>query len=456
MIATLVVVRRARRRCRGWRCCWPGARSPAARCSSPCSCRSCCASRRTCASRSTSASAHVRTVVAQLRAGVHQPRRRAGQRVHRRAAREPAADRRRHRAVQRAAALHAAGQPVRHVGLRGGAAGDVGRRGVDAAGTKRCGARLDAGLRQIAFFVVPSAMAFLALGDVIAAALLQTGRFRHDDAVYVWGILAGSAVGLLASTLGRLYSSTYYALRDTRTPLRYALVRVVLTTVLGYLFAIPLPRWLGVRAAVGRRRADRVGRRRRLGRDAAAAPHAERAHRPDRAAGGLRRQAVGRGGWRAPRSRGPSSSRCRGSIRSSPRCSCSGPTASCSSRRRSRSASAKPRSRSTARRDRRHLYVAPLRCLAARLKPCPRTSMRGREEDAMRRKHARRRTGQGFLQKHGLSLAVGRHPAHVARAVPAVDPDDALGAFYGNATGGLARHARHRRRHEVPVRDRIG
>ena len=106
--------------------------------------------------------------------------------------------------------------------------------------------RLDAGLRRIAFFVVPSAMAFLALGDVLVAALLQTGRFRHQDAVYVWAILAGSAVGLLASTLGRLYSSTYYALRDTRTPLRFAIVRVVLTTVLGYLFAIPLPRLLGI------------------------------------------------------------------------------------------------------------------------------------------------------------------------------------------------------------------
>jgi putative peptidoglycan lipid II flippase len=106
--------------------------------------------------------------------------------------------------------------------------------------------RLDAGLRQIAFFVIPSAMAFLALGDVVAAALLQTGRFRREDAVYVWGILAGSAVGLLASTLGRLYSSTYYALRDTRTPLRFAMVRVVLTTILGYLFAIPLPRWFGL------------------------------------------------------------------------------------------------------------------------------------------------------------------------------------------------------------------
>ena len=117
---------------------------------------------------------------------------------------------------------------------------------ADAEGTVALRARLDSGLRRIAFFVVPSAMAFLALGDVVAAALLQTGRFTHDDAVRVWAILAGSAVGLLASTLGRLYSSTYYALRDTRTPLQYAIVRVVLTTVLGYLFAFPLPRLLGI------------------------------------------------------------------------------------------------------------------------------------------------------------------------------------------------------------------
>jgi putative peptidoglycan lipid II flippase len=40
-------------------------------------------------------------------------------------------------------------------------------------------------------------------------------------------------------------------LRDTRTPLRYALVRVALTTVLGYVFAIPLPRWLGIASVWG-------------------------------------------------------------------------------------------------------------------------------------------------------------------------------------------------------------
>jgi putative peptidoglycan lipid II flippase len=106
--------------------------------------------------------------------------------------------------------------------------------------------RLNSGLRQIAFFIVPSAMGFLALGGVISAALFENGLFSPQDSVYVWGILAGSAVGLLASTLGRLYSSTYYALRDTRTPLRFAVIRVALTAALGYLCAIPLPKWLGL------------------------------------------------------------------------------------------------------------------------------------------------------------------------------------------------------------------
>jgi putative peptidoglycan lipid II flippase len=129
----------------------------------------------------------------------------------------------------------------------------AGALGADPSAAGAIRLRLNSGLRQIAFFVVPSAVAFIALGDVVAAALFETktGRFTHSDSVYVWGILAGSGVGLLASTLGRLYSSTYYALRDTRTPLRYALVRVALTTILGYLFAIQLPRALGLSVAWG-------------------------------------------------------------------------------------------------------------------------------------------------------------------------------------------------------------
>ena len=111
--------------------------------------------------------------------------------------------------------------------------------------------RLNAGLRQIAFFIVPSAVGFLALGDVMIGVLYQTGRFTRADTLYVWGILAGSSVGLLASTLGRLYSSTYYALHDTRTPLLFAVARVLLGIALGYSFALLLPAALGIDARFG-------------------------------------------------------------------------------------------------------------------------------------------------------------------------------------------------------------
>jgi putative peptidoglycan lipid II flippase len=106
--------------------------------------------------------------------------------------------------------------------------------------------RIAASTRRVGFFVVPSAVGFIALGDVIAAAIYQTGEFSHADSVYVWGILAGSGVGLVASTVGRLYSSAYYALRDTRTPVNFAIVRVILTTALGYLCSQKLPALLGM------------------------------------------------------------------------------------------------------------------------------------------------------------------------------------------------------------------
>jgi len=106
--------------------------------------------------------------------------------------------------------------------------------------------RLQDGLERLAFFVVPSAVALLFLGDVIAAGLYQHGRFTASDTRYTWGILAAASVGLVASTMGRLYSSAFYALRDTRTPLRFAIVRVLLAGGGGWACAMYLPAALGV------------------------------------------------------------------------------------------------------------------------------------------------------------------------------------------------------------------
>jgi putative peptidoglycan lipid II flippase len=100
--------------------------------------------------------------------------------------------------------------------------------------------RLSAGLRQIALFVVPSAIGFVVLGDIIVAALYETGGFVRADTLLVWLILAGYSVGLLASTATRLYASAYYAMKDTRTPAKIALARVLIAAVIGATLMVSL------------------------------------------------------------------------------------------------------------------------------------------------------------------------------------------------------------------------
>ncbi len=113
-------------------------------------------------------------------------------------------------------------------------------------------ARTNASLERIAFFVIPSFVAFAALGDSIVAALFQTGEFDRADTLLVYLTLIGFSIGLVASTGTRLFSSTFYALRDTRTPARFAIVRVTLAAVLGFLLMVqfePIPA-LGIGAGV--------------------------------------------------------------------------------------------------------------------------------------------------------------------------------------------------------------
>ena len=120
----------------------------------------------------------------------------------------------------------------------------------DDAAEALCG-RLNNAMRRVSFFVVPSAAAFFVFGDRIIALLYQTGRFTQSDVKYVWAVLAGSTIGLLAATLGRLYTSAFWALRDTRTPLRFASLRVSITAGLGWFLAFPVTEWLGLPARLG-------------------------------------------------------------------------------------------------------------------------------------------------------------------------------------------------------------
>jgi putative peptidoglycan lipid II flippase len=101
-------------------------------------------------------------------------------------------------------------------------------------------ARLEAAVRQVTFFIIPTVVGFLAIGRILVSALYETGHFGRSDSTYVWYVLMGSTIGLLAATRGRVYNSAFYALHDTVTPLRFAVIRVILTGALGYVFAFPL------------------------------------------------------------------------------------------------------------------------------------------------------------------------------------------------------------------------
>jgi putative peptidoglycan lipid II flippase len=103
----------------------------------------------------------------------------------------------------------------------------------------------------VVFLVVPSAVAFVAIGGWIVALLFETGRFGARDTELVWIVLAGSALGLAASTQGRLFASAFYALGDPTPPLRAALVRVGLGGLAGWAVVLPLRDALGYEARWG-------------------------------------------------------------------------------------------------------------------------------------------------------------------------------------------------------------
>lgn len=111
--------------------------------------------------------------------------------------------------------------------------------------------RLESGLQRIAYFVIPSAVGMVVFGRMMASVLYEGGAFGRDDAIWVWAALAGSGVGLLASTQGRLLSSASFALGDTRTPFRFATLRVVVAALLGAALAMQVPSRLGLPTQLG-------------------------------------------------------------------------------------------------------------------------------------------------------------------------------------------------------------
>lgn len=102
--------------------------------------------------------------------------------------------------------------------------------------------RVRKGFDQMAFLTVPSAVAFLAFGYLVIAALFRRGEFGAADNWLVYLVLAGYSLGLIASSTSRLLNNVFYALGQTRTPARIAIERVVLSAAVGMILMLWLDR----------------------------------------------------------------------------------------------------------------------------------------------------------------------------------------------------------------------
>lgn len=102
--------------------------------------------------------------------------------------------------------------------------------------------RVRGALARVRFLLIPSAVAYLGFGDLLVAGLYQRGDFGAADSRVVGWVLAAYAVGLPASAASRTLSSAFYALRESRTPARIALVRIVLSLAVAAALVFPLDR----------------------------------------------------------------------------------------------------------------------------------------------------------------------------------------------------------------------
>jgi len=113
--------------------------------------------------------------------------------------------------------------------------------GSDAEIASALQARLKISLTKLNFFVIPISLIFIVFGAYLVAMIFQGGAFVSKNTLDVWYCLAASSLGLLATTESRLYASTFYALKDTRTPLRFSILRVITSTSSAIFFAFYLP-----------------------------------------------------------------------------------------------------------------------------------------------------------------------------------------------------------------------
>ncbi|HEU0044565.1 murein biosynthesis integral membrane protein MurJ [Sphingomonas sp.] len=107
--------------------------------------------------------------------------------------------------------------------------------GGDEAGAM---ATQNRGLELALLLTLPATVALIVCGVPIVAALFQGGRFTASDSLFTAQALAAFSIGLPSYILVKVLTPGFYARSDTRTPVRFATISM-LVNLIGNLLLIP-------------------------------------------------------------------------------------------------------------------------------------------------------------------------------------------------------------------------
>ncbi|MEZ7848767.1 MAG: murein biosynthesis integral membrane protein MurJ [Polaromonas sp.] len=116
--------------------------------------------------------------------------------------------------------------------------------------TQKYSAMLDWGLRLVVLLAVPSAVALLTFAQPLVATLYHYGAFTDGDVLQTTRALMGYGLGLLGLVAIKVLAPGFYANQDIKTPVRIAIVVLVLTQLLN-LVLVPYFQHAGLALAIG-------------------------------------------------------------------------------------------------------------------------------------------------------------------------------------------------------------
>ncbi len=111
-------------------------------------------------------------------------------------------------------------------------------------------ALLDWGLRLTLVLALPAAVALAILSVPLTATLFQYGAFSASDVYATRSAVIAYSVGLTGLILVKVLAPGFYAQQDIRTPVRIAVVTLVATQTMNFIFIWPL-KHAGLALAIG-------------------------------------------------------------------------------------------------------------------------------------------------------------------------------------------------------------